>query len=157
MTEIFAAILPDYPSQELPALLEKIYEKQHSDLLIYPGICYEGLEETLKILSRKYPLYIVSNCQCGYIETFLQATGLGHYFKDTLCFGQTQTSKGQTILRLMEKNGLHSPVYVGDTKGDHLACREAGIPFVFAEYGFGETEEPDYRIQTFSDLTVLFN
>ena len=156
MTEIFAVILPGYPEDELPALLEHIYEQQHSDLYHAPGICYEGLEDTLKALSEKYSLFIVSNCQCNYIETFLAVTGLGKYFKDTLCFGQTLTSKGQTILRLMHENGLKNPVYVGDTKGDQDACKEAEIPFVFAEYGFGDVEDPDYRIKNLKDLVELF-
>lgn len=156
MTEIFAVILPGYPASELPALLEQIYTQQHNDLRKIPGVCYEKLEETLCALSKKYPLFIVSNCQCGYIEVFLEVTGLGKYFQDTLCFGQTQTSKGQTILRLMEKNHLTSPIYVGDTLGDQEACKEAKIPFVFAEYGFGEAKDPAYRIQKFSDLTELF-
>lgn len=32
-----------------------------------------NLEETLKILSEKYKLFIVSNCQDGYIQCFFKA------------------------------------------------------------------------------------
>lgn len=156
MDAIFAALLPELPPEERDTLAELIYKQQHQDLEKIPGICYEGLEETFRILSEKYPLFIVSNCQCGYIEVFLKVTGLGCYIKDHLCFGQTQTSKGQTILRLMRENGLENPVYVGDTKGDADACKEAAIPFVFAEYGFGEVEDPDYRIASITDLQKLF-
>lgn len=57
---------------------------------------YDGVVDTVKKLSEKYPLFIVSNCQCGYIEAMLNASGLGSYIKDHLCFEETQTPKSQT-------------------------------------------------------------
>ena len=106
----------------------------------------------LYTLSKKLPLFIVSNCQSGYIEIFLKTTGLIDVVKAHLCFGDTLTSKGQTILRLMKENGLKDVVYVGDTRGDYLACQEAGIPFIFAEYGFGDVPEAKEHIKRISDL-----
>ena len=97
-------------------------------------------------------LYIVSNCQCGYIEVMLKTTGLGKYVTDTLCFGQTQTSKGRTIRTLMEKNGLKDVFYVGDTQGDADACKEAQIPFVFATYGFGNVPDAKWSIDSVTEL-----
>ena len=107
-------------------------------------------------LSKKLPLFIVSNCQCGYIEQFLRKNHFESYITDHLCFGQTGTSKGQTILRLMKENNLKNPVYVGDTQGDANACREAGIPFILADYGFGNVPDPDARIQKPLDLISMF-
>ena len=37
----------------------------------------------------------------------------------------------------MERNRITSAAYVGDTQGDLEAARLAGIPFVWAAYGFG--------------------
>lgn len=157
MDEIFAAILPKLPAQRRSWIGEQCFAQEHEELEKTPGTPYGHLEETLRALSQKYPLFIVSNCQAGYIELFLRKTGLGSYFKDHLCFGQTGTSKGQTILRLMQKNSLRAPVYVGDTQGDADACKEAGIPFVLAEYGFGNAAQPDYRIRDLRELQTLFD
>lgn len=156
MDEIFAQLIPTYPKSEQLRLAELCFEQEHLELQKTPGKEYPKLRETLRALAEKHPLFIVSNCQKGYIELFLEKTGLGDCIRDHLCFGETQTSKGQTILTLMKRNGLHSPVYVGDTKGDADACREAGIPFVFAEYGFGDVKDPDYRISCFAELDRLF-
>ena len=52
----------------------------------------------------------------------------------------------------MKKNNLKAPVYVGDTQGDADACAEAGIPFIFAGYGFGDVPDARMRIRKFSDL-----
>lgn len=156
MDVIFSTLLPSIPYERLCALAEMCFRQEHAELEKKPGTVYERLEEALKALSAKYPLYIVSNCQLGYIELLFRKTGYGKYFKDHLCFGQTGTSKGQSILRLMRENNLTDPVYVGDTQGDADACKEAGIPFVFAEYGFGSVENPDFRIKRPADLVTLF-
>lgn len=156
MDVIFAALAPSLPYEEQCRLAELCFEQEHVELEKTPGTVYPHLEETLAALSRSYPLFIVSNCQDGYIELFFRKTGLGRYFKGHLCFGQTKTSKGQTILRLMRENNLHAPVYVGDTQGDADACREAQIPFVFAAYGFGSAVHADYRIESLRDLQTLF-
>lgn len=46
---------------------------------------------------------------------------------------------------------------MGDTEGDQKAAAFAGIPFVFASYGFGEVSGADYTINRFCDLLELFN
>lgn len=155
MDEIFDALVPQLTREEQYTLGEKCFVQEHLELEKTPGTMFDGLEEALKAVSAKYPLYIVSNCQKGYIDLFFRKTGLGHYFKGHLCFGDTGTSKGQTILRLMREHGITAPVYVGDTQGDADACREAGIPFILAEYGFGDAAQPDYRIRTLADLPQL--
>ena len=126
------------------------YENRY--LETHPGVYYEGVMDTLKELALEYPLFIVSNCQCGYIEVMMKGAGMEPYIKDFLCFGQTQTSKDQTILKLMEKNNLTSPVYVGDTQGDADSCKKAGVPFIFAEYGLGDVKEDYPTIHSFSEL-----
>ena len=97
---------------------------------------------------------IVSNSQAGYIEAFLKNTGLGEYFVDHVCFGDTEIPKGENIRLIMERNGLHSPVYVGDTKLDQEACQQAGIPFIHAAYGFGQVTNAE-KIQQPMDLLGL--
>lgn len=156
MTEIMAALMPGLSYEEQCRMAVKCYEREHEELEKKPGTLFEGVGETLQALSLKYPLFIVSNCQKGYIELFLRKTGFGPFIRGHLCFGDTGTSKGQTILRLMRENNLHEVVYVGDTAGDAAACKEAGIPFVYAKYGFGSVENPDYSITSIRELTALF-
>lgn len=155
MTEIADALFPDLAPDRRMRLLEACFEAENRYLEDHPGILYEGVAETIKELSGRYPLYIVSNCQCGYIEVMLRTTGLTPYIKDHLCFGETQVCKGETIRMLVERNALKSPVYVGDTQGDADACRLAGVPFIYAEYGFGDVPNAKARIRKFSDLNLI--
>lgn len=155
MTEIAGALFPDLSVKERMELLDVCFDEENRYLEDHPGILYPDVVRTIKELSLSCPLYIVSNCQCGYIEVMLRTTGLGPYIRDHLCFGETQVPKGETIRMLIERNNLQSPVYVGDTQGDADSCKTAGIPFIFAEYGFGDVPDARTRIHTFSDLTKL--
>lgn len=156
MTEIGDILFPSLPPQERNDLLEICFETENRYLEDHPGEMYPGVAEIIPMLAEKYPLFIVSNCQCGYIEVLLKTTGLGPYIKDHLCFGETQVSKGETMRMLVERNNLKSPVYIGDTQGDADACKAADVPFIFAEYGFGEVPSANRRIREFSELRDLF-
>ena len=135
MEAIGESLFPEMPKDEMMKLMEKMLK-----------------QETIKKLSEKYPLYIVSNCQDGYIEAFLQYSKLGEYFKDFTCPAYTGRLKGENIRIIMERNGLSEAVYVGDTQGDANSCKEAEIPMIYAAYGFGEVEKADASIQSFDEL-----
>lgn len=156
LAEIAALVFPEYPENEQLRLIDGCCEAEHALLHITGAPLYENLEKALQILSAQYPLYIVSNSQCGYIELFLEKTGFAKYFQGHLCNGDTGLDKGSNIRQIADQNGLKDPVYVGDTMGDFEACRKAGVPFVLAEYGFGEVSEPDMRISKPMDLITLF-
>lgn len=125
---------------------EKGLEEDESDL------CYPGVIRTVKDLSQKCAVCIVSNCQSGYIELFLKKTGLAPYVRDFECYGNTGKNKAYNIRFVAERNHFAQPVYVGDTQGDFEASKEADVLFVFASYGFGNTEGADAVIRTFEEL-----
>lgn len=155
LPDIARQLFPDETPQRQLELIDLCCEEENRALLHNPGRLYPRLEETLQILSERCPLYIVSNCQAGYIEVFLESTGLGKYFQGHLCPGDTGLAKAENIRLIAEKNHLQSPVYVGDTKGDFEASQKAGVPFIFASYGFGEVAQPDAVIREPFDLTTL--
>lgn len=156
LPEIADVIFSQYPVKERLRLMYLCCEDEHAALLKQCAPLYPQLEDTLNILSGKYRLFIVSNCQAGYIETFLKTSGLGKYFEGHLCPGDTGNAKASNILQIKKTFALSAPIYVGDTEGDFHACREAGIPFVFASYGFGSVVSPDYIISRPHDLIALF-
>ncbi|MFJ3387908.1 HAD family hydrolase [Lysinibacillus sp. NPDC086135] len=152
-----AAILFDYLDEEKQMeLILACCQQEQDDLLRNGGILYPQLEETLLALSKKFPLFIVSNCQEGYIETFYAFHKLEKYFLDFENPGRTGLSKGENIQLIMKRNHIKKAVYVGDTQGDMLSAKFAGIPFVFASYGFGKPEEYDYIIEKPIDLLNIF-
>lgn len=121
----------------------------------FGGTLYDNTKNTIIELSKKYKLYIVSNCLEGYIEAFLNTSGLSKYFLDYENNGRTGLSKGENIKLVIERNNIKNAIYVGDTISDKKAALFAGIPFVYAEYGFGSVDEYDYIIKDISELKEL--
>ena len=152
LPDIAKALFPELPESEQLRIIDGCCQAEHEALLRKCAPLYPQLEETLDTLSHRFPLFIVSNCQAGYIEVFLKATGFGHYFKGHLCPGDTGMAKADNIMKIRDDFNLKDPVYVGDTLGDFNACHKARVPFIFAEYGFGAVEDPDYRISAPADL-----
>ena len=156
MTEIADVILASIDPKDRYDLMERCMKTENDYLFANEcKIGYPGVKETLAELSKKYRLFIVSNSQCGYPELCIEKLGLSDYIEGHMCFGDTGTSKGRTILTLMDKHNIGSCVYIGDTQGDMEACREAGVPFIFAAYGLGNAESWDARIEKIEDLLQL--
>lgn len=152
MTEIADRMFPECSTEQKEVFMAECCEKENAYLSEYGGVLYPALEETLQKLKKKYRLFIVSNCQQGYIESFLKAHRLGSVFDDIICWGDNLLPKGENNKLIMQKNGVTKAVYVGDTAGDENSAKVAGIPFVYASYGFGKAVSPDYIIENFAQL-----
>ncbi|AET68458.1 haloacid dehalogenase superfamily enzyme, subfamily IA [Desulfosporosinus orientis DSM 765] len=155
MNEIGIKLFPDFDEDFLRKLMKEFCETEQVYLEKHGGMLFPKLEETLKKLSKKYKLFIVSNCQDGYIQAFFKAHKLDKYFSDFESWGVTGLSKGENNKLIMVRNDLKKPIYVGDTNGDAESAKVAEIPFVYARYGFGKVEEYDYVIDSFEELITL--
>ena len=124
---------------------------------IHGGRIYEGVEEMLKTLSAERPLFIVSNCQTGYVEAFLEYSGYGRYITDYEYQGRLGLSKAENIRLIMERNSLENCVYVGDTAHDEKSAHSAGCDFVHAAYGFGTAAAAEARAESPSCLRSILN
>lgn len=116
---------------------------------------YAGVQLALVSLAERHPLGIVSNCQQGYIEVFLEWTGLTACFQDWECHGKTGRSKGENISLVCSRQNWIGALYVGDTAGDEAAAAQAGCDFLFASYGFGQASEGARRLESFTQLLEL--
>ncbi len=158
MDDIVLALFPEESEEDRAVILKACVQKEqdylHNDSC--QNLEYEGIREVIRQLSRKYPLFIVSNCQSGYIELVCDKLSLQEYIKDSECYGDTLKGKAENLKLLIERNALKAPVYVGDTDGDRSSCEEAGVPFVFAAYGFGQVESYAARVEKPEDLLKLF-
>ena len=156
MTEIADAILSSIPEPERYDLMERCMATENKYLEENPcHIGYPKVKETLENLAKKHRLFIVSNSQCGYPELCMEKLGIGHLIEGHMCFGDTGTCKGETIKRLMEKHGIRSACYIGDTQGDLDAADYAGLPFVYCTYGFGQVTHYWKSVDAFEKIAAI--
>jgi phosphoglycolate phosphatase len=155
MDEIVARLFPDLPKEMQIQVLNRCCEFENKYLSEHGGVLYPMLRVTLDLLYKKYKLFIVSNGQSGYIQSFLTAHKLTKYFTDFQNWGDNKVSKGENIKLVMERNNIKKAAYIGDTSGDADAASSAGIDFIYARYGFGEVKEYVYAIDDFMDLAEI--
>ncbi len=139
--EIFEILLPDLSVEERNNFKAICAKSEIDTLHAKGGDMYPDLADAIKYLAKKYKLYIVSNCQNGYIETFFNHSPVKEYFSGHQCYGTKGLPKAENIKDIVSDHQLQSPVYVGDTNGDRDSAAKAGVPFIFANYGFGVVEE----------------
>ena len=154
--EVYRSMFPGREESEQEALALACYREEEKAIHARGGRLYPGVEAGLKSLAGKFPLFIVSNCQGGYIESFLSWSGLNDRFQDYECHGKTGLPKAGNLARIARRNGLDSPVYIGDTASDQQAALEAGFPFIHAGYGFGDDVPEALRAESFPWLVEYF-
>ena len=147
-------LFPAAPEEMRETLIGACFDREVVYLREHCGDPFPHLREVLEELSGEYTLGIVSNCQAGYIEAFLDSLDFGKYFSDHECFA-TGLPKGENIKLVMERSGIDKAIYVGDTQGDLDAADMAGTPFVYAAYGFGSVNRETEKIDSLTELPAL--
>ena len=153
--ELASLLFPDLPYDKAFGLMMESCAVENELLLAHGGKLYPEIPKVLAALSAHYPLFIVSNCQSGYIEAFLTHHRLGKYFRDHISSGDTGKKKANNILLLRDKHDLQSSLYVGDTRFDEEAARASGCDFCYVTWGFGSVSAPDYTCRTPMELCSL--
>lgn len=133
-------------------IMERCCEGENGYLREHGGDIYPDTVPVFRELSEYCRLFIVSNCQAGYIEAFLDYYGLWEYITDRLCWGDNELSKSENIGLIMRRNGMENALYVGDTQTDCDSAYAAGARFAFAAYGFGNADRYDIKLNRLSEL-----
>ncbi len=140
------------PEEQIAILVRETQTEDNRVIAQLGGSLYFGVAEGLKELSSTYPLFIVSNCQRGYIELFLESTQLARVFRDFECWGNTGQSKADNLRNVIRRNNLQAPAFVGDTEGDEQAALACDVPFIYAAYGYGKSGRFALLVNSFGEL-----
>ena len=138
-------------------LIEPIIdEEEKKSLELLGGPVFEDVISGIEQLSRKYKIFLVSNCQSWYLELFWKQYRKKKHFHDSDCYGDSGVSKCQMIRNTAIKHSLKNPIYIGDTEGDMISSHNANVAFGFAKYGFGKIKNPKLSFGEFSDTIKYF-
>ena len=133
--------------------LDELSKNERQMMPVLGGVLYPGVADGVKRLCQKYKLFMASNCGADGLRNFLKFTKLEPYFTDTITFGETLHDKPYNIRLLVQRNGLNSPLYIGDTAGDCASSHKAGVKMLHVTYGFGTCTDADYSAGSFEELT----
>ena len=158
LDQIAETLFPDGIPAPTDRFFEVLGENEAYMMRSLGGNLYPGVRQTLHTLKDAgVKLFMVSNCGPAGLPNFVASTGLTEIFTDLLSLGGTGKTKDENIRTLIERYSLKSPMYVGDTRGDQAYTRKAGIPFVWASYGFDpDVKNPDFTLTAFPDILKLF-
>ena len=156
MNEIAEVLMPNESPEKRAEVSTNCYHLE--DRYLEKSKCdifYNGVVDGITKLADKTAVYIVSNCQKGYIELVMKKGGFESSISDYESYGNTGYGKAYNLRLLADRNHLKAPVYIGDTEGDRQACEEAGVPFIWAGYGFGKPISYIEKLNRFEDILDL--
>jgi len=146
----------DRPTEELFAEFNAL-EHEYS---ISKGELYPGAIETLERLNADgYRIAICSNGTEDYLAMILDNFGLRRLVYQTAFAGKKGNTKSDLLERLLHDNYPDFAVMIGDRIHDLNAARENGIPFIAADYGYGDAElaGAEYRVNRIADIIPIIS
>ncbi len=150
--ECIRTVFDGLPEPDVRVLIDETMSGDNQIVAESGGVLYPGVAAGLPRLAARCPLYIVSNCQAGYIESFLAWSGFTPLFRDIECWGNTGRPKAENLRRVIERNALRAPIFIGDGEGDREAAHANGVPFIHAAYGFGTCAFGERCVRSFGEL-----
>ena len=158
MNQIADRLLPEIEVPRRYEIFDSCMDYELEYLREHGGVLFPRMREVLEELQASgRKLAIVSNCQEGYIKCFLDSMNMHEYFCDIEEWGHTGKLKADNIRLVMERNNEPHSIYIGDIQKDCDAATEAGIPCIWARYGFGTMENPAAAIDSPAELIPILN
>jgi len=123
---------------------------------------FDGIQEALKKISENNIMTIASSNHDDVVNHFIDNNYLREYFD--LVYGSSKyKSKVDKINKFVEKFGINKEqtYYIGDTVGDIIEGKKAGVKTVGVCWGYHAAEEfeishPDYLLEEIDELVKLF-
>ncbi|MCD8151729.1 MAG: HAD family hydrolase [Clostridiales bacterium] len=152
--DYFAAdFFPQYTPEKGMELFHVLEVAENEYLRLHGAALLGDVEAVFRRLHEAgWGVCIVSNCQSGYIEAFLEHYHLENLVDDLECYGNTGRGKADNLRTVIARNGLERYWYLGDTQGDYDACAEAGVPFLWASYGFGTVDADVPQVDSLEEI-----
>ncbi|KGR85639.1 MULTISPECIES: HAD-IA family hydrolase [Lysinibacillus] len=149
----------DFPMYKLPMILPqfyKLYRQSLNDVHLF-----EGMKEVLiEIDKRGYKILIISSNSKENILEFLKMNGI-HCVADVLCSNRI-FGKDKVMKKFLKEANVDSSdvVYIGDEQRDIVACKKAGVPIIWVEWGYDakevvQNDEPEYSVTTPQEILEI--
>ncbi|MEK5486042.1 MULTISPECIES: HAD-IA family hydrolase [Lysinibacillus] len=149
----------DFPMYKLPMILPqfyKLYRQSLNDVHLFDGM----KEVLMEIDKRGYKIIIISSNSKENILAFLKMNGI-HCVADVLCSNRI-FGKDKVMKKFLKDSNVNSAdvLYIGDEQRDIVACKKAGVPIVWVEWGYDaievvQNENPEYKVATPQEILAI--
>ena len=153
--EIIDNLYPGVERETAARAVESIVDTTSELISERGGNFYDGVVDTVRYLSKKYKLGLVTNNTNDYVKLLFDKSGLADCFVDYIGATTYGFSKAEAIRQMVNRNQVSSACYVGDIKKDMEAAAEAGVGFIHARYGFDKELVADVAINDIRELVDL--
>lgn len=130
----------ELPQNEIEFLISR-YRDFYTTNLESEAIPYSGISDVLRQLAQQYQLAIVTNRSTVEGNKLVEGAKVKLFFKEIFYSDQTGYKKPspESILFALNKLKINNQqaVYVGDAEEDMISANLAGVPFIYATYGYG--------------------
>lgn len=117
-------------------------------------------EVLIEIDKRGYKILIISSNSKENILEFLKMNGI-HCVADVLCSNRI-FGKDKVMKKFLKEANVDSSdvVYIGDEQRDIVACKKAGVPIIWVEWGYDakevvQNDEPEYSVTTPQEILEI--
>lgn len=147
----------DSDAEQALALFMDAYADSHALTTVYPGVheCLQALQ------GAGIPLALVTNKPTAFLPALLGDKGLDGYFQWILGGDSLPKQKPDPaqLLWVLQQAGAAAErsLFIGDSRNDVLAARNAGVPCVALSYGYNHglpiaSENPRWVIDDLREL-----
>lgn len=164
LERVFKAVETN-PTKEYFAEAKQIFSQHYDKVMDEQTTLFPHVEQTLKTLyENHYPLALVTNKPAQFLPALLTSLGIKDYFSLILGGGDVIKLKPHPapLYQVMATFGLFSDqlLFVGDSKNDITAAKNAHCPTVALSYGYNygisiATSEPDFLFDDFKEILTL--
>lgn len=132
------------PYSECRAIFEKHYIKN----CIVDMDLFEGIESMLESLQDDYILTVLTNAYGEFARKMLKHLKIDKYFANIIGSDDIGIRKPdpQGVYHLIDNHDAdkNSTIFIGDSLKDEECAKNAGIKYIFTDWGFGEYKKPDF-------------
>ena len=155
-------ILGPHHQGQLDEFIKQFIE-MHDDHAIKNTQPYTGVIETLKKLrSKGISMAVATNKRYAPTVKLINHFNWQQYFTAIECSdSQSQIrNKDEMIQEILKKNNFNKAFFIGDTVNDGLSANLNQLPFILAQYGYGQDQDWSKvnikeEIQNFSEILQL--
>ena len=120
---------------------------------------FDGMKSTLKLLAARHVLVVITSNVSTVVRQLFDREKINYF--ETILGAEVEKSKVKKIQKAMSKYQERPAFYVGDTRGDMIEGRQAGVSTIAATWGWHSEDKlqeatPDYMVHTPSELSNLF-